>query len=226
MADNPAGALTAIPFGQLIGAPLQAVIEADAQAAKTSAEFIQAVGLQEDEKGNKKPVYVTFSFKRQGADGKMEEVDIDVPLITIVPIPYISTNHVDIKFKASIKSTSQSEKTDKSSKDMSASLKVGAKFGFGPVSGTADLSASVSSKKDSTATQKSEYSVEYTYDIHVQAARADMPAGMAAVLNILKESIVPPAADAGKSGGKSGEGGDKPGGGAKPGSGEKPGTSK
>ena len=45
------------------------------------------------------------------------------------------------------------------------------------------------SKKDSTSTSSSKYSVEYTIDINVHAVQDDMPAGMAKILGILTEAI-------------------------------------
>ncbi len=41
------------------------------------------------------------------------------------------------------------------------------------------MNASYSSKKDSSATRDSKYSVEYTMDVAVHAGQDSMPAGMA-----------------------------------------------
>ena len=91
-------ALQAIPFGTIIGGPLKACIEAQALAAQTTWEFIQNVGLNIDpETKEKKAVNVTFQFIQNG-----EMVQLNVPLLTIVPIPYIAINTVDISFKANI----------------------------------------------------------------------------------------------------------------------------
>jgi hypothetical protein len=51
------------------------------------------------------------------------------------------------------------------------------------------MSASISSKKDSSATRDSRYSVEYTMDINVHAVQDDIPAGLAKVLGLLNESM-------------------------------------
>ena len=53
----------------------------------------------------------------------------------------------------------------------------------------AEMSASVSSKKDSSSTRDSRYSVEYTMDINVHAVQDDIPAGLAKVLGLLNESM-------------------------------------
>lgn len=178
-------ALQAIPFGSIIGAPLSACIEAQAKAAKTSWEFIKAVGLTDTDDGKgKAAIYVNFEFRKNG-----QKTTLSVPLLTIVPIPYLAIKDIDIAFKASISSTSSTSQTDFKSLEMGASMYAEAGFDLGIVNGKMEMSAYVSSKKDSTATRDSKYSVEYTMDVNVKAGQDDMPAGMAKVLEILNESI-------------------------------------
>ncbi|MDR3110610.1 MAG: DUF2589 domain-containing protein [Planctomycetaceae bacterium] len=178
-------ALTSIPFGQIIGAPLKAAIEAQAMAAQTTWNFIQEVGLNTDkETGEKKAVNVSFDFYQDG-----KEVRLNVPLLTIVPIPYIAINSIDIAFKAKInaESSSHNEASESSSTDVNA--KVGGNVGFGCFKANFEASAGFSSKKDSKSTQDSKYSVEYTLDITVKAGQDSMPAGLARVLDILNNCI-------------------------------------
>lgn len=178
-------ALQALPFSSLIGGPLDAAIKAQAMAAKTSWEFIQQVGLNEDKAtGKKEAVNVTFYYNKNGQMTKLI-----VPLLTIVPIPYIAIDEVQINFKANISasSSSVSETSESTSTEAGGSAK--ASFGYGPFSVSAEFKANYSSKKDSKAAQDSKYSVEYTMDVAVHAGQSDMPAGLATVLNILQSSI-------------------------------------
>ena len=170
--------LAAIPFGALIGGPLTAAIEAQGQAAFSSVEFINAIGF--DEKGNVNNV--VFKYEGPGGEGKQT---LEVPLLTIVPIPFIRIDDMNISFKASMSQSTGTE--DKTSKVVESSAKISgsAKYLFF----RASLDASISSKKDSTSTKNSKYSVEYTIDINVHAVQDDMPGGLAKVLNILTDSI-------------------------------------
>jgi len=177
-------ALQSIPFGSIIGAPLSACIEAQAKAAKTSWEFIKEVGLTEKQDGGKEAIYVNFEFRKNG-----RSTTLSVPLLTIVPIPYLAIKDIDISFKANISAAASTSTTTSKSLEMGASMKAKAGFNLGIVSGSMEMSASISSKKDSTATRDSKYSVEYTMDVNVKAGQDDMPAGMAKVLEILNESI-------------------------------------
>lgn len=178
-------ALQAIPFSSMIGGPLKACIEAQAMAAKTSWEFIQEVGLNTDPTtGEKKAVNVSFSFIQNG-----HEAQLNVPLLTIVPIPYIAIHSVDINFKASISASSSSVNESSSSEAIDAGAEVTAGLKVGPFHMDAKLNANYSSKKDSRATEESKYSVEYTMDVAVKAGQDSMPAGLAKVLELLGNTL-------------------------------------
>lgn len=178
-------ALSALPFGNIIGGPLKACIEAQAMAAKTSWNFIQEVGLNTDPKtGEKKTVNVSFQFIK---DGRMAQ--LNVPLLTIVPIPYIAIQSIDIAFKANINASSSSSTVENESTSVDAGVAGSTSLNLGLFKVNADFHANYSSKKDSTATQDSKYSVEYTMDVAVKAGQDSMPAGLAKVLELLGNSL-------------------------------------
>lgn len=178
-------ALQAIPFGSIIGGPLKACIEAQAMAAQTSWQFIQEVGLNTDPKtGQKEAVNVSFQFMQNG-----RMVQLNVPLLTIVPIPYIAIHDIDINFKANISASSSSVSEQSSSSALDAGAEVTAGLKVGPFHMDAKMNANYSSKKDSKATQESKYSVEYTMDVAVKAGQDSMPAGLAKVLELLGSTL-------------------------------------
>jgi hypothetical protein len=192
-------ALNGIPFGNLIGGPLSACIKAQQQAAMTTVNFIREVGLNTKtttmketvdgvdktvEVEENEAIYVYFNFVQNG-----RKVNISVPLLTILPIPYIAINTVDISFKATINGTEgESDTLTKSyeKKEDETSKKRG--LGWFKVYGT-DMKTSISTKKDSTATKDSSYSIEATIDVAVHASQDSMPAGMAKVLELLGNAM-------------------------------------
>ena len=177
-------AMQAIPFSSMIGGPLNACIEAQAMAARTSWEFIKEVGLNTDEKGQKSAIMVAFSFNRGG-----RMVQLNVPLLTIVPIPYIAINTIDINFKASISASSSTASETSEHTEAGGEVNAKAKLNLGLFSLQANLKANYSSKKDSKATAESKYSVESTIDVAVKAGQESMPAGMAKVLELLGTAL-------------------------------------
>lgn len=178
--------LESLPFGTLIGGPLKACVEAQSNAALATWNFINSVGMVDDEKneGQKKLAYVSFSYRRQG-----RVATINVPLLTIVPIPFIAVRDISIAFKAKISAASSNSQTQSDSLKTDFGLSVGTSVNLLFVSASTQMNVGVSSKKDSKATRDSKYSVEYTMDVSVKAAQDDMPAGMAKVLEMLNESI-------------------------------------
>ncbi len=171
-----AGELQSLPFSSLIGGPLDAAIEAQGKAALSSVNFIRSVGF------NDKNEVQNITFKATKGETTSE---ITVPLLTIVPIPFIRIDDMTIDFKANVtSSTATTEKTAESSQK-SLSLSAGARYLFF----TAKLEGSISSKKDSESTKSSKYAVETTIDIHVHAVQDEMPAGLSKMLNILTDTI-------------------------------------
>ncbi len=201
--------LAALPFGNLIGGPLVAAVEAQAKAARTTVEFIKAVAFKPEENeegkltGNLSDDLQTIEFKYETIDRTTGETTtttstLTVPLLTIVPIPYIRIDDMTINFKANISAESATQDTSTSSSDTELSTNVTGKYGWGPAKVEANFSAAYSAKKDSSSARDSKYSVEYTMDIYIRAVNDDMPKGMETVLNILHESIqgAPSAAEA------------------------------
>lgn len=176
-------ALQAIPFGQIIGGPLSACVDAQKEAALTTVNFINEIGLTEKD-GHKEAVYVKFQYRTNG-----KNTILSVPLLTLIPIPYLAIKDISISFKANISAASSTSDTNSSSNKQDYGIGVSGGFNLGIVRASASFNANISSKKDSTATRDSKYSVEYTMDVNVTAGQEDMPAGMSKVLELLNSSV-------------------------------------
>lgn len=172
-------ALQGLPFDNLIGGPLNACILAQAEAAQTTVNFIQSVGLNELEDGTKEAIYVYFNFVQNG-----RKVTISVPLLTILPIPYIAINSIDINFKATVNGVESASNTSEYSSEYKRDYSKNTKKGW-IRKRTTSLKTSYSSKQDSKSTQDSSFSIEATIDVAVHAGQESMPAGMAKILEML-----------------------------------------
>ncbi|GIU70952.1 MAG: hypothetical protein KatS3mg003_0431 [Candidatus Nitrosocaldaceae archaeon] len=184
MANIPAE-LAALPMDVLIGAPLEAAIKAQAQAAMTTVDFIQDVGLDGDDVKN-----VTFKFKRKVIDPNTgditdEDTSLEVPFLTILPIPYIRIKDMTIHFNFTIKTSTSKDVSHK----FNISTEAKAKWFFG----SAKMNASYGFKKQvrSTVDRSAEL------DITVNAVQDEMPEGLRTTLSLLKEAIAPPASGGG-----------------------------
>lgn len=178
--------LATLDFANLIGGPLNAVVQAQAKAAITTANFINEVGFKKKIVNNaptndKEPVNVTFKYSRRNDNGNNQNFELTVPLITMLPIPYITVNEAEIEFNAKITSVNESTITDKV--DTVTEFSAGRSFWF--------VSASLKSKTSYQKTSVASGKEERTFDMHVRvlAKNQDMPAGTERLLTILEGSI-------------------------------------
>jgi hypothetical protein len=188
--------LRQIPFGYLIGAPLKAAVEAQALAARTTVEFIEKVGFKEtdsdvgslfddlsqDASGGEVR-NVTFQYKKVDEDGVEKTVELTVPFLSIVPIPFLRLDEVIIDFTAKLTDTIQS--TTKSDFKFATDAKGKFKAWWSPLS----LEMRTSVSYQNTRETASRYVREYTMNINVRAVQDEMPAGLERVLDLLEQTI-------------------------------------
>lgn len=188
--------LRQIPFGYLIGAPLKAAIEAQALAAKTTIEFIEKVGfipkdkdqfslfIDEDKDAEPGEVRnVVFSYKKTNENDQSTDVTLSVPILSIVPIPYIRIDEMTIDFTAKL--TDQIQSVTKTNFKLDNTVSGKYKAFWSPISTEFRTSMSYSNSRQSA----SKFVREYTMKIHVKAVQDDMPAGLERVLDILEQTI-------------------------------------
>ncbi len=179
-----------LPMSDLIGSPLTAACEANINLAKSTADFINTVGFNQDGKTIRT---AEFAFNRPVTTYddagneviKQEKVDIEVPLLSIVQIPSLKVDLVDITFDMEIKSSEQS----KESSDKSGELSGQARIGIGPFSASVSFKGSVSTHKENTrSTDKSA-----KYHVQVKATDSGMPEGLCRVLDLMNQAVAPKA---------------------------------
>lgn len=180
--SNPGKELSSIDFASMIGGPLTAVVSAQTQAAKATVDFIKDVGFTKKEDGTQSLNNVKFSYTKASTDENMRDnVELVVPLLTLVPIPYIRVEETTIEFKAKINSVSTHENS--SSFGVNANLAVKHGWGLGSVKMNVNTSYQKQSKSGKQETKT------YSMNVRVHAVQDEIPAGMEKVLNILEESI-------------------------------------
>lgn len=177
-------ALQALDFSSLIGGPMDAIVKAQALAAKTTYEFINEVCMTIDPDTNeKKPVNVIFTYNNNG-----QEATLTVPLLVILTIPSIEVSEFTIDFIANISAGSSSTEETSSDTELGVDASAEASLGIGPFSIKVKAEANYSSKQHSKASQESQYSVEYTMNVNIKGGQSGMPTGLQTVLNILQGS--------------------------------------
>ena len=100
MADSIANQFTGLPIENLIAAPLLAAAEGQKSLAQTTASFITDVGMDKDGKTKS----VTFNYE----DGT-QHVALDVPLLSIINIPSLCVDEIDINFDMEVSTQTASK---------------------------------------------------------------------------------------------------------------------
>lgn len=202
---TPGQELATIDFESMLGGPLVAVINAQAQAAMTTVNFIKEVGFKKPsaeetaggDTSTMEPIYVTFKYPKeispyvpanptasppvaeQNAVYQVQE--LTVPILTILPIPFIRIDETTIDFNAKINSV-EYRKTDTNLK-VDASLE--AKAGW--LWGSAKLKVSTSYQRSTS--EGNTVNRTYSMAVHIKAVQDEMPAGMERMLGILENVI-------------------------------------
>ena len=114
-----------------------------------------------------------------------QKMKIDVPILTMMPIPFIKIDYTDIEFNVKINSVSNTSSSSNSDTSVTSNTTAGYK-GWRFHADTT-LNASFSNQKASSSSE--EVKKDYSLNIKIHAVQDDMPAGMSRILDILEENI-------------------------------------
>lgn len=190
---DPGTELSTLNFESLIGGPLIAAVHAQVQSALATVNFVKQVGFMppanaQVEPGSQvtgEPATVTFTYQKQvpKPDGTSEvkPVQLTVPLLAILPIPFLRIEEVDIDFLAKIDSV-QFRQVDEQVK-VGADLDAKASWGWG----SARLKASFAYQRDTKEGNKDTRA--YSMGVKARAVQEELPGGLAKVLSILESLI-------------------------------------
>ncbi len=157
--------LGALDFKRIIGAPLSACVSAQEEAAQATLEYINEVVFRrkDDDPDNLEPVTVTFYFESAGMVNRLT-----IPLLCIVPVPYLQIEQVNLTFQATVTESSMSDDR----------LQLKAKY-----------SSPGDSGEESDAS-KAEYQNRRCIDVNLCVTAADMPMGISKILEIFNNQLV------------------------------------
>jgi hypothetical protein len=282
--SQPGRELSSINFRAMLGGPLIAVVEAQAQAAMSSVNFIKAVGFKPGDASDPTkpqtgdPIYVSFKYPKEvapfqpavpaqvtgatvdtpgagyttppkvtpsggggsglvmtaalDASGGIASISItspgtgytsapslkidpppaggtlaiataifaastpavaaqfqvmmlEVPILTMLPIPFIRIEETTIDFNAKINSVEET-KTDETFK-VGADLDV--KVQYPPVFSIVTVALKVSTSYQKNTQTGTKVDRTYSMAVHIRAVQDEMPAGLEKILGILEDAI-------------------------------------
>jgi hypothetical protein len=185
--------LNTLSFSSLIGGPLVAGVNASAQAAAATAEYIEKLAFKDSGKdGTYQLQTVSFNYTSTNGSGQTMAQTLNVPLISILPIPYLRVGSMDIEFKAKINSIATATNVNTFNTNDTADGHTGGLLNMFATA-TFDVSVADQNVNSRLAQQTSSYSL----DVKVHAGVDELPGGMQRVLNIFDSLITPVPASAG-----------------------------
>ena len=94
-----------LPMGSMIGSPLKAALEAQETLAEATAGFLGAAGFSGGGGRRAKAVDVPFAKQVVEEDGTMkaEKTVLQVPVLTVIPVPAFSVEEMNIAFGCEVK---------------------------------------------------------------------------------------------------------------------------
>jgi Protein of unknown function (DUF2589) len=297
MPADPARELSSIDFQAMLGGPLIAVVNAQAQSAMSSVNFIKAVGFKPGDASDPRnpqvgdPIYVSFKYPKEvapytpevparvsavtvttpgagytsapavtasggggsglamtaslGTGGSVTSISItspgsgyssaptvaidpppaggtqavatatfqdtqaavpaqfqtmslEVPILTMLPIPFIRIEETTIDFNAKINSVEEAKTDDTFKFDATLDTKVQ----YPPLFTVATVNLKVSTSYQKNTQTGSKVDRTYSMAVHIRAVQDEMPAGMEKILGLLEDAIkaqpvkAPPAVEA------------------------------
>lgn len=165
--DTQESLLQELDFNRILGAPLSACVNAQEEAAQATLQYLNEVVFTQagDDDSSLEPVTVSLYFESGGQVHR-----IVMPLLLIVPVPYLQIDRIDLTFQATVTESRMNHDTRK--------LSLKAKY-----SAPGD-SAEVSKET------KAEYMNKRCIDINLSVTSADMPMGISKLLEIFNNQLV------------------------------------
>ena len=160
---NAIAELASVPLGDLLSAPISACIGGFAESSNATLNFVSTFFSGNEDNGYE-PAVVRFCFN----DTESNSLKIiDVPLLTLVPIPYLVINEFDCEFTANVTDVRMSSAEQNGESWVS-------------------MKADVSRVKESSFEKGSRYDVLIAMDVNMVVVRGEVPEGVSKMLSHLE----------------------------------------
>lgn len=186
-----------LPLEQLISAPLIAVIKGQAQAAVTTAKFIEEIGFKrttdddsffDNAEDTAKNDYDVRVAKLQ-VDANGNVVKVDIPFITLVQVPCFEITNFDWSFNVKLKSVqtfsarfaTSNTVTATQTSDLGLNIRNLLKL-------NSSMKVEATTKTDFESRFKSGREQEYNLSISVKGHASPLPKGVETLLNIAENA--------------------------------------
>ena len=171
-----------LPLGQLIAQPLVEVAKGQAALCEVYLSYLFRMAYKDGKAGNETNL-LTFKLNRQiiseNGDSKTEPINIEAPLLSLVPVPAFVMDEATVRFNMEIKEQTLSKNTG------TESLETNISSGFWGCH--ANITGKVSATQENT--RSTDHSAKY--EIYARAVQQPPSEGMSKLTSISSSVIEP-----------------------------------
>lgn len=189
----------ALSLYQLLGAPLFALIQAETYAANATADFIERVGFEPSEGGAQpqqedlgKLRTISFEQERRTADGQAAKYKVEVPLLSILPVPALQIKEADLEFFVKVVDIVSLEQQKRQGQSKQAEEAGSETYPTGskrvPTPPHMDMKALLG-RGQPGAPRAPDSVFDMQVHVKIKVAQADPPAGLSRLFNLMEQSI-------------------------------------
>ncbi|MGH6894582.1 MAG: DUF2589 domain-containing protein [Dongiaceae bacterium] len=182
--------IRALQLHELIGAPLVAMIQADALAARATLEFVESVGFvaangQAGADDASRLRMARFRYEKLDENGAATSFVAEVPVLSLVPIPSLQIKEARLTLAAKIVDIAADSPT------ATARLAATASGSATPAAGAISARRLQIFAKPvaSSGSKTQEVRSSFDLDIQITLGQADIPIGMEKIFALLDQAI-------------------------------------
>jgi len=171
-----------LPIGQLICTPIIEVAKGQSELCKVYLDYLFKLAYVDGKVGGETRI-ISFNLQRQIVDeagnSKMQNVKVDAPLLSLVPIPAFTMDEATVRFTMEVKDSVKNTQKD----DFETSFQTGFSYwGF---------SANVSGKVTTSSENVRQSDTSAKYELYARACQQPPSEGMAKLTSLFASIIEP-----------------------------------
>ena len=177
---------------QLIGAPIMSMVHAESQAMQASMDFIQKLGFEETE-GNQdannfgKLREVTFRYSKMDASGERIDLQVSIPLLSLIPIPMLQIKEADLEMFIKVVDVELNTSPKKGASPTDLDVEDSSKLGF---LNSNQIQIKTALGRDPSVNKNGSSSSEFHMKLKVKMEQAEFPDGIQRLLNLMGTSLI------------------------------------
>ena len=177
--------MEALELAEVLGSLMSSVVDAQAEAAKATVDFVSDVGFEEND-GSRVMRMVKLRYRKKDENGVMADFEVEVPLLAMVNIPALAVSEAKLSFSYDVVTAQQSAGEKRGGAGAAANRPGGLLFGKpARLKGFVRRDVATSSGGSGKVSTRSVTAI----DLDVTLAQQEMPIGVERLFDLAELGI-------------------------------------